>query len=103
MPIEKANKLKEILLLIFLSGGIILILAIWSSNLIEREFETPGFYRPTVALDESFYVTLTAPPPKGQGQEHKGGGEHSVSTPTVTLEPDLSLTPSPTEGPDQEN
>lgn len=103
MSKERANKLKEILLLAFLSIGIVLILAIWSSNLIEREFENPGFYRPTLSVDESYYLTITAAPSKGPGQEHRGGGEHSSSTSTVTPDLNITNTPSPTEGPDQEN
>jgi len=102
MSKERTSKLKEILLLVFISASILLILAIWSSNLIEREFQSPGFYRPTLSLDESYYLTITAMPSKGAGQEHKGGGEHS-STPTITPNPNFSSTPSPTEGPDQVN
>lgn len=100
MSKERANHLKEILLLVFLSMGVLLILAIWSSNLIEQEFQNPGFYRPTLSVDRSYYLTITAAPSRGPGQEeHKGGGEHSSSTP----DPNGSPTASPTEGPDQEN
>jgi hypothetical protein len=101
MAKERTNRLKEVLLLAFLSASIILVFSIWASNLIEREFQTPGFYRPTIAVDESFYLTITAAPQKGQ--EYRGGGEHSSSTPAITPDPSLTSTPSPTEGPDQEN
>ena len=103
MSKERVNKLKEIFLLAFLSMGIILILALWNSNLIEREFESPGFYRPTLSVDESYYLTITAAPSKGPGQEHRGGSEPLTSTPTSTADPNVSPTPSHTEGPDQEN
>jgi hypothetical protein len=103
MPKERANNLKEILLLVFLSVGVFLILAISSSNLIEREFQNPGFYRPTLSVDQSYYLTITAAPSKGPGQEQRGGGEHSSPSPTGTPDPDVSPTASPTEGPDQEN
>lgn len=102
MSKERTSKLKEILLLVFISASVLLILTIWSSNLIEREFQNPGFYRPTLSVDEAYYLTITAMPSKEARQEHKGGGEHS-SIPTVTQNRNFSPTPSPTEGPDQVN
>ena len=103
MSKERTNKLKEIFLLFFTGISIILILTIWSGNLIERQDQSPGFYRPTLSVDESYFLTITAVSSKGGGQEHKGGGDHSSSTPTITPNPNFTPTPSPTEGPDQVN
>ena len=59
---EKANneKIKEIFLAVFVLLCVGLILTLWTNAFVEKDAETPYFYRGVPALSASYYATRTA-------------------------------------------
>lgn len=59
---EKAHneKLKEFFLAAFVLVCVGLILALWSNALLEKDVETPYFYREAPQLSDAYYATRTA-------------------------------------------
>lgn len=104
MEKEKREHLKEFLLAGFVLVSIILILTLWTNNLLERETDGPGFYRATVQVDDGFYLTHAAEETSGTPlptKEHKN--EHGTPTPTFvpTTATPVSVQPTPTLETDQ--
>lgn len=100
MEKKSPGRLKELLLLGFVLASLVLIAGIWADSLLDRGSQTPGFYRPTVQVEEGFFLTQTAAVELGTLQptrEHKN--DHSTPTPPITG----TLTPTPTEEVDQVN
>jgi hypothetical protein len=100
MEAKRNDTIKKIFLIGFMIASVSLILMVWSNGLLDNEQGTPSYYRATIAIDDSMYVTLTAiahnyelgtGTPERQ-HEHGNGGEHEEST----VVPGYTLTPKPT-------
>jgi hypothetical protein len=92
---EKINRkiLKERMLLVFIGLSMVLILLIWSSNLLQPEQTQPEYYRDTYQYDsDSLWFTETAiaeeylqqygvtpTPPPTKKHQHQGPGRNSGS------------------------
>jgi hypothetical protein len=59
---EKANhkKIKELFLALFVLVCVGLIFALWVNAFLEKDVETPYFYREAPELSDSYYATRTA-------------------------------------------
>ena len=90
--------LKRSVFVAALACCVLLIAVIWANGIFENDLNQPGYYRNTVPLNESFYLTRTAeyenyalgtPTP---GREHEGHGrggngqESHTGTPTPTID-----------------
>jgi hypothetical protein len=78
------QKLKKILLAGFVLLSVVLILSLWTNNLLNHDDQLPGFYRSTSTPD--VLLQLTATPIDGQT------GQQNPLSPTPAAE----LTPTPT-------
>lgn len=100
METKKPERLKEFLLISFVFTGVVLIAMLWTNALTDRDPQGPGFYRNTVQVDHSFFMTQTANSVLGTTvptREHKN--EHATPTPGRII----TLTILPPEEVDQEN
>ena len=103
MAAKRNETVKKTLLFGFMLVSVSLVFLIWADGLIEHEPETPSYYRATLAVNDSMYVTLTAvarnyelgtgtPEGKNGHGNGGGGGDHEESTPV----PEFTPTPKPT-------
>ena len=100
MEKKSPERVREFLLLGFVLASLVLIAGIWSDSVLDRGSQTPGFYRPTVHVEEGLFLTQTAAVDLGTPQptrQHKN--EQGTPVPPITG----TLTPTPTEEVDQVN
>ncbi len=97
MEKEKSERIREFSLAGFVLISVLLVLAIWSSTLSDRDPQGPGFYRATLEIDSGYFLTLTAEATAGTiqpTQEHKK--EHGTPTPVVpVITATMTMTPTP--------
>ena len=95
---ERREVIKRYTLIATLVFCVLLIGVIWANGIFMDEFSQPGYYRNTVPVNESFYLTRTAeyknyalgtPTPVREHEGHGRGGSNQVdhdSSPTPTID-----------------
>lgn len=97
---EKAHreKIKELFLAAFVLSCFGLILMLWANAFLEKDVETPYFYREVPQLSGSYYATRTAI----AAQAALGTGtptvevKHPQATLTTTVTPTMTIIPAAT-------
>lgn len=97
MEKSQLEKIKELVLGVFVLVCVGMILVLWANAILEKDVETPYFYREVPQLSDAYYATQTTI----AEQAALGTGtptvekKHREATPTVTMTVLPTATPDP--------